>query len=96
MFHCFALGTCTQRKHELLVLVKVNQATALADLNSECHWQKNIRRLQGFRLQLKIVRTSDVLAIAMWSSGCVVSRYLTSFSKAYTNLSHGKTRVKYL
>lgn len=53
--------------------------------------KKHLQWLRGFRWQLKIVQTSDVLATAMWSSGRVVSRYLTSFSKAYMNLSQGKT-----
>ena len=69
MFDCFGAGTCTKRKHEGIPLVKV---TALADLNSECHWQKKYRSAPRIPLsQLKIVQASDVLPIAMWSSGCV-------------------------
>jgi len=57
---------------------------------------KNISSGSGVSIeQLKIVQTSDVVATAMWSSGCVVSRYIASCSKAFMNLSHGKTRVKY-
>ena len=44
----------------LLVIV-----TSLADLNSERHWQKILRPPQGFHWKLKIVQTSDVLAIVM-------------------------------
>ena len=90
MVHCFALGTCTKRKHELLV--KVNQVTALADLNSECHWQNNIRRLQGFHWAAESLSTSDVLAIAIW----LCSFQIPYFMFKCMNLSHGKTTVKHL
>ena len=75
MFCCFDMGTCTKRKHKDFLLVKV---TALADSNSECHWQQKMFR--GSKVSVgswKLFKPAMCCLLPRWSSGCVVSRFLT-------------------